>query len=181
MNIALDIDGVIIDFVSSFISTLKKRMNISLKYEEIYCHDITQVLALPKSDVDILLQETLYNNHFKLIDHAKESIDYLYQHHHVSLITSRSEKYREQTEKLLSEHNIKFQSLYFASYLNKHQVIPFDFFVEDSVEEAVSLSQTDGEILVYRHPWNERSLNTKKLFRYVNNWHDIIKEIESHG
>ncbi len=180
MNIALDIDGVIIDFVNSFIHHLKEKWDFVLRYEEIYCHDISQVLALPKNDVDEIIHETLFSNHFKLIEGAKKSIDQLNQSHNVYLITSRYEKYKEHTEKLLEKHNIQYKKLFFSKYLEKHQVdIHFDVFVEDSVDEAVSLSQKDLKILLFNHPWNEKSLNLKNLFQRVYSWDEIINVIEN--
>ncbi len=179
MNIALDIDGVIIDFVRSFNTVVKKRLAYDLKYEDLYCHDIGQVLGIPKSHVNQLLKETLENNHFDLIDQAKESIDYLKDHHYVFLITGRDECYRERTIELLSEHDIHYEELYFSRYLEKHHVkVPFDVFVEDSVEEAVSLSQKGSTILLMNHPWNAKTLNIKNLFKRVDNWEDILKEID---
>ncbi len=179
MNIALDIDGVIIDFVRSFNALVKKRLDYDLKYEDLYCHDIGQVLGIPKADVNKLLSETLENNHFDLMDQAKESIDYLKDHHYVFLITGRDESYRERTVDLLKEHEIHYEELYFSRYLEKHHVdVHFDVFIEDSVEEAIGLSREGSTVLLMSHPWNVRTLNLKSLFKRVNNWKDIVKEID---
>ena len=181
MNIALDIDGVIFDFVSSFSKVLKEQYNFDLKYSDIYCHDITQVLALPKESVNDLLSETLQRNNFQLIERAYDAINYLNEHHDVYIITGRDEKFRPLTEKLLSKHGIQYKELFFSQYLKKHEIdIEFDLFVEDSVEEAVSLSQRVRQVLVYNHPWNEKSLNIENRFKRVFSWSEILGEVKSY-
>jgi len=180
MNIALDIDGVIIDFVSSFISLAEKRFDQPIKYEDIYCHDISQALALPKKDLYSLFHETLFRNHFRLIDGALDGITALNKDHNIYLITSRHERYKKSTMQLLDNHRISYNDIYFSQFMKKHQVdIHFDVFVEDCVDEAVNLSQRNCQVLLYNQPWNTRCLNMKNLFKRVYNWDDIIKEVES--
>lgn len=181
MNIVLDIDGVIIDFISSFIITVKQRLDYSLKHEDIYCHDIGQALGLPKYEIYALVNETLKRNDFKLIDQAEDSIAFLNKHHNVFLITSRDVRNKSLTEEVLAQHKISYDTIYFSSYLKKHRVnVHYDIFVEDSVAEAISLSKKGGHILLFDHPWNTQSLNMKNLFKRVYNWQEILEEIESY-
>ena len=178
LNVALDIDGVIVDFVSSFMITVKERLGYDLRYEDIYCHEITQVMGLPKKQVNELLADTLHRNVFQLIPGAKEAIIRLSKTHHVFIITGRSEEFRHNTESLLQHHGIPHESLYFSEYLQKHMVeTHFDVFVEDSLEEALSLTERGGLILLYDHPWNSRTLNVKNIVRRVKTWDDIEREI----
>ena len=180
LNIALDIDGVIIDFVSSFIRTVKERLGFELKYEQIYCHEITQVLGLPKDDVKALLSETLMRNDFQLILGAKEAISRLYEEHHLFIVTGRDSCFEDQTKAILAFHEIPYQALYFSEYLKKHQVAThFDVFVEDSLEEALSLTQRGAEILLYHHPWNSQTLNVKNIIKRVHSWDEILKKVET--
>lgn len=179
MNIALDIDGVIVDFVSSFIPVLKEEYNYDLKSEDVYCHDISQVLALHKDEVNQLIHKTLTKNNFNLIPGARDGVDYIHKNHRLRLVTGRSEKYRNFTEKLLEEKGIHYEKLIFSPYLEKHQVdFHFDLFVEDSVDEAVSLSHARGvKILLFNQPWNAKTLNIKNAVKRVYNWDEILAEI----
>lgn len=180
MNISLDIDGVIINFVSSFSRSVKKKLNYDLKYEDIYCHDIGQVLGVTKEIIHDLVHETLVTNDFDIIDQAKDSIQYLYKNHQINLITGRDEQYKAQTLDLLKRHDIPFHSLHFCNYMKKYQVeLPHDIFVEDSVQEAVILSQKkEIRVLLFDHPWNQNTLDIMSSFKRVFNWSDIVAEIE---
>jgi len=179
LSIALDIDGVIIDFVSAFIRTVRERLGFELKYEQIYCHEITQVLGLPKDDVKSLLSETLMRNDFQLISGAKDAITRLNDEHHLFIVTGRDSCFEKQTKAILSFHGIAYESLYFSEYLKKHEVAThFDVFVEDSLEEALSLTQRGAEILLFHHPWNSQTLNVRNIVKRVHNWDEIVREIE---
>ena len=181
LTIGLDIDGVVLDFIGSFCKLLSTRHGIGLKYEQVFCHDLSQVLGVPKDTVNRWIEETIEANDFELIGGAKEGLEVICGSHRVVFTTSRPRKYGELTREILTRRGIVVKEIEFVGFLEKHLLPPalaFHIFVDDSVEEALLLRKSVPKVLLFTHPWNINSLNVMGLLRRVYSWQDILQEIE---
>lgn len=178
MKLGIDIDGVVLDFVSAFCRVCQ-RHGYLLAYESIFCHDLGQVLGLGRTAVGSLVAETLGSGLVRPYSGAIEGLRELRRTgHRVELITSRPQFYQAVTESILHQYSIEYDKLVFSPYLKKvEQVEGLDVMVEDSLEEALALFEVPLEILVMRHPWNHRSLNVTGRLRFVDGWRDLISVI----
>ena len=102
MRIGIDIDGVVADFVKTFIPLVRERYGLALTEEDIYVHDLFLVLGISESEAMELIRATICSDP-GLIDGAKQAIDRLNQEHDVILLTARPEDLFDVTRQWLSK------------------------------------------------------------------------------
>lgn len=178
MKLGFDIDGVISDFVKTFIELVKKRYTLILKETDIYCHDLNLVLGITEEERNKLIRETIKQD-LTLNLGAKEAIEKLFaEGHKVFLLTARPHDLIELTKTWLKKKGIPYTKLVQLNEGEKYLTeVDLDFVVEDNLEDAIGLSQKVKNILVYDHPWNQ-TLNVKGLIKRVFNWDDIFNEVQ---
>ena len=187
LNIGVDIDGVIVDFISEFIKTYHQKYPRfkKLKKEFICRHSIESVLGLFEEEVHELIEYTTIYGKFELIAGADRVLKQL-AHHNIFICTSRPDRHREQTESLLAQFDIPHKKLIFRGNGKKLDVLlkempRFDIFIEDNLAEAIHLSKLVKQVLVFRQPWNNNCLNVRGTLKYVESWdqiHDCILEYQ---
>ena len=178
MNLGFDIDGVISDFVRSFVEIVKKHYNLTLAETSIYCHDLNLVLGISEKERNKLIRETLLEN-LELITGARETLERLNSEgHQIVILTARFDDLIKVTENWLKKKGIPYSQLIHLNegkkFLSK---VDLDLVVEDNLEDAIGWSQKVKNVLVYDHPWNQ-SLNIKGLIKRVYSWNDVYREIQ---
>lgn len=178
MNLGFDIDGVISDFVRTFVGLVKKHYDLILTEADIHCHDLGLVLGISKQERNKLIRETLLED-LTLISGAKKVLVKLYSEgQQIFILTARSSDLVNVTKSWLKKKGIPYSQLIQLNEGEKHLAeVSLDLVVEDNLEDAIGYSQKVKNVLVYDHPWNQ-SFNVKGLFKRVYNWNEILKEIE---
>lgn len=178
MNLGFDIDGVISDFVRTFVRVVKKHYNQTITEADIYCHDLALVLGISKKERNALIRETLQED-LALNLGAKKTIKKLYSEgHQIFILTARPSDLVNATRDWLKKKSIPYSQLIQLSQGEKHLAkVNLDLVVEDNLEDAIGWSKKVKNILIYDHPWNQ-SFNVKGLFKRVHNWSEILEEIE---
>ncbi|MCP4632135.1 MAG: hypothetical protein GY855_04350 [candidate division Zixibacteria bacterium] len=183
LNIGVDIDGVIVDFISQFITAYHKKYPRlrKIKKEDICRHSIESVLGLFEEEVHELIEHTTLFYKFPLIDGACETLTKLADNN-IFICTSRPERHRQLTINMLKEYKIPHKKLIFRGNGNKLDVLlkempHFDIFIEDNIGESISLSKLVKQVLVFRQPWNANCLNVRKTLKYVDNWDEVYDAI----
>jgi hypothetical protein len=178
MNLGFDIDGVIADFVKTFIELVWKRYNVSLKETDIYCHDLDLVLGISKEEKNELIRETIREDLAVYLG-AKETIEKLHREgHRIFILTARPHDLIEMTKTWLEKKGIPYTELIQLNQGEKHLAkIDLDLIVEDNLEDALGWSKKVKNVLIYDHPWNQ-TLNIKGLVKRVHNWNEIFKEVQ---
>ena len=177
MKIGIDIDGVISDFVKTFALVVKKKYRISLREEEIFCHDLFQVLGIPKEEAIELIRETLIKD-LTLIPGAHQGMNQLKQEHEIYLLSARFKDLATITQNWLKRKKIPYDEILYLEEGNKHQVnLQLDVLIEDNLKDAIGWLGKAKAILIFDHPWN-RSLDVKKSFHRVHNWSEIVEFVK---
>lgn len=178
MNLGFDIDGVIANFVKTFIEIVQKKYALSLKETDIYCHELDLVLGIDKEEKNELIRETIKED-LDVYPGAKAIIERLYEEgHKIFILTARPNDLIEVTKTWLKKKGILYTELIQLNEGEKHLAqIDLDLIVEDNLEEAIGLSKKVKNVLVYDHPWNQ-TLNVKGLVKRVRNWNEIFEEIQ---
>lgn len=178
MNLGFDIDGVISDFVKTFIELVKKRYDLTLKRADIYCHDLNLVLGISKEERNELIRETLEED-LVLNPGAQKTIEKLYSEgDKIFILTARPPDLVEVTRAWLKKKNIPYTKLIQLNEGEKYLAeVNLDLIVEDNLDDAIGLSQKVKNILVYDRPWNQ-TFNVKGLIKRVFSWNDILKEVQ---
>jgi uncharacterized HAD superfamily protein len=187
LNIGVDIDGVIVDFITEFIKAYHKKYPRFKKItkENIRCHNIGSMLGLFDEEITDLIEYTTIYTKFPLIEGADKVLYELALDNNIIICTSRPERHYEYTIKLLRDYDIPYNKLIFRGNGKKLDVIlkempRFDIFIEDNIAEAVNLSKLVKQVLVYRQPWNEKCLNVRGNLKFVDNWEQINQAIENY-
>jgi hypothetical protein len=177
MDLGFDIDGVISNFVRTFIRLVERKYDVILKEADIYYHDLNLVLGISKKENQQLIRETLKED-LALNRGAKETLEKLCSEgHDIFILTARPHDLVEVTKAWLKKKGIPYTELVQLNAGEKYCAkVNLDLIVEDSLEDALEWSQKVKNILVYDHPWNQ-SKNVKKLIKRVYSWDDIYKEI----
>jgi uncharacterized HAD superfamily protein len=173
MDIAVDIDGVIAEFVGPLYAKTHKRYNVDLPPSMLYGHRVSSVLGVPYQELKDLVFPTIVED-LPLIPQAKDTLTQLWQDgHRIHIITARPIEQTRVTEKWLAKHNIPYHNLRFLKSGTKCNVnLHVDVVIEDDLYEAMSWHPRLENIILYDQPWNQ-SFNLKQLLTRVHSWHDI--------
>lgn len=173
MNIGIDIDGVIADFVEEFIKVIKERYDFDLKEKEIIYHDLYQVLGITKSESLELINETL-NRDLNIIKDADIYIDLLSMKNDIYILTARNINLTS-IEKWLKKHNIKYNDIVVFEEGGKNFCDKkLDVIIDDNLKEAIGFIGKCEKIIIFDHPWNQ-TLDIHNSFYRVSNWYEIYE------
>ena len=177
MKIAIDIDGVVANFVASFIPVVKQRYGLSLNTRDIYVHDLDLVLGVTPDEAMELVRSTLRCD-LDPYPGAIRGLARLRRRHEVTLVTARPEDMMDVTTRCLRERNIIYHSLLHFTAGFKHQnEHAFDVFVDDHLREGFGFVGKVPHIIIFDRPWN-RTFNVSNLFKRAHNWRELVSLIE---
>lgn len=176
-KIAIDIDGVISDFVDEFSKIVWTKYHKKLTEKQILQHDLYKVLGIEKDEAITLIKETLSRD-LKLQRGAAESINELSKSHEIILITGRPKNTLIKTRKWLADHKVKYDHLYFLNEGCKHEFEKeLDVVIDDHLEEIIKWVGIVPLIIVFDHPWN-KCLNVRENFVRAHNWKEVLEIIK---
>lgn len=178
-QLAFDIDGVVADIMSAFISLAHERYSINhLRYDDIVDFDLVRCLQMEEALVWEILDLLL--NHPEDLDiapmpDAVTVLTKLAQEHPLLFVTARdkAEPIFAWLTKNLPE--VPPQDIRIIAtgdpeakleYLQDHNI---SFFVEDRLETCFHLARHGIQPLLYDQPWNRRPHS----FPVIYTWHDL--------
>lgn len=178
MHLGFDIDGVISDFVKTFIEIVKRKYGVVLKRTDVYCHDLNLVLGITKKDGNQLIRCTLGED-LPVNNGAKEAMERLREEgHKIFIITARPSNSIEMTKTWLRHKGLPYTQLVQLNEGKKYLAkVKLDLIVDDNLEDALEWSQRTENVLVYDQPWNQ-TLNLKNLVKRVHGWNEILDEVQ---
>ena len=181
MKLGFDIDGVISDFVRTFVGIVEKRYDLILEEADIYCHDLNLVLGISKEETCELIRETIKED-LKLNFGAKETLVNLYSEgHRIFILTARPHDLAKVTKAWLKKKGIPYHKLVQLNEGEKYlTTVDLDLIVEDNLEDAIGLAKKVKNVLLYDHPWNQ-TLNVNGLIKRVHSWNEIFDEVQHLG
>lgn len=178
MRIGVDIDGVVADFVTTFLLLVKKRYGLMLRQQDIYVHDLYLVLGIPRDEAMDLIRETIRCD-LQPYPGAIRGLARLRRNHGVMLVTSRPRDMMDVTKRWLSRRNIPHDRLLQFQEGSKHRSeYPFDVFVDDHLREALALVGKVPHIILFDRPWN-RSFNVAGHLKRAHSWGEIVSIVET--
>jgi uncharacterized HAD superfamily protein len=178
-QLAFDIDGVVADIMSAFISLANDRYNINhLRYDDIVEFDLVRCLQMEEALVWEILDLLL--NHPDDLDiapmpNAVPVLTKLAREHPLLFVTARdkAEPIFAWLTKNLPEvppQDIRIiatgDPLAKLEYLQDHNI---SFFVEDRLETCFHLARHDIQPLLFDQPWNRRPHS----FPVIYSWQDL--------
>ena len=177
MNIGIDIDGVICNFVSGFIKVIYDEYEYELKEENIIYHNLNMVLGISKEKM-IQHIETTLSMDLPLIRNADKYINLLKEKNNIMILTARHVNHRL-TEKWLKSNNVHYDELFFMTEGDKYKIdTDVDVIIEDNLNEALNWISRVKKVIIYDHPWNQSLDITNKIDR-IKNWKQIYEIISN--
>lgn len=176
MRIGIDIDGVIADSLTTWMANLNAHFGQNKKIEDFIIYQFEKVYNVPWPDMDRFFRE----NQGKLltglqpIAGAKEVIKWLKEEHIVVLITARPEEFEEITRAWLAEQGIVYDHLIMTNFQDKRDYcweLGIELFIDDSLENAISISRLNIPVLLYNAPYNQGELPPEIIRQ--SDWQEI--------
>jgi len=168
--IACDIDGVILDFFTSFLSYVNPLLGTNFTYEECDCHNLARAFKVQHSVMDQIhegYKRDVSHDDILPIDGALVSLQQLLIHYEIAIITSRSPHYELPTRDWFARH-LPEVTIHFSQGRNnalagadgrvhKPQIaeqIGALCLIEDNEEEFIHWDAPGVQPICFAQPWN---------------------------
>ncbi len=190
MNIAIDIDEVLADFIKEFILFFNEKYGVSLSRDNVKSFDLEKDLQISFDERIKMYSEFFESDYFKKVKPvygAVEAIKLLSKKHNLSVITLRNRSAREATLEWIREHfqdYFNLDKIYFSQNkcndgLRKWEIAlneKIDLAIEDATHIINDYSLKGIPTIIMDAPWN-KECNPNLTFR-AKNWTDILVLIE---
>ncbi|UCE98088.1 MAG: hypothetical protein JSV74_01810 [Dehalococcoidia bacterium] len=177
--IGIDMDGVIVDFGSVILPELAKLCDRPVLYRDLRSWDLSQALNIDEKIMAATWKQIMDSDLFQQAPPIKGAIEGLLalSKHKIWLVTSRSKSMQDLTVSWLKDYQISYDHLVFDRRGDKHLAGPkFDVFVEDFLDEAVTLAEAGIYTILFDQPWNKKATLPKNCQR-VCDWNAILELI----
>ncbi len=187
MNIGVDIDEVVAEFLDSFNDFLKNEKGI-LRTKEQY-GDQNWFEWLPPEQKDQIVEEFRQSHYFSdmpVVSDAQKSLTELAKTNTIFFVTSRAVDIKDKTHAWLKNnfaipHTVLHAHNHWAA---AHKTVPtskvefckqhnIDFIVEDGAAFSLQCANGGIPVILFDRPWN-RKLPNHPLITRVHNWTEAI-------
>ena len=184
VKIGIDIDGVTADFVTTFLPVLSELVGREVRYEEMTKYMFQDVLGYDDSMEQRVREEIDRRDvlrHLPQMPYSRETINRLGKHHEVHFVTARPEwKWGDVTRDWLSANGFCYDTVLFREGRKAEAAEGYDLFVEDSLGNALELTDQGIYVCLYDQPWNQADELPEGCTR-VKSWEGIeemVREME---
>jgi uncharacterized HAD superfamily protein len=192
MKIAIDIDEVLVDFVTNFLRDHNRRRGTALSKEDISSYRMWELWGETKEESDRSFEEFYNSELFRNLEPAKESIwavNNLSKDHELHIISSRPETIHEFTRSWVQKHFPNcFSGIHFSKKrpvngksLKKAEIsagLGVDLIIEDSLEYAKECAERGIRVLLFDAPWNQSEKLPHRVYR-VFSWTEAFNIINT--
>ena len=179
LAIGIDIDGVIVDYATAMLPVVSEVCGRLVSVGDLWHWDLRKALGIDDDEHAYIWKQTLETDllrHARPIEGAVTGLLEL-SRHDVWLVTARPAHMLDLTESWLAEHDARYDHLVLGRYGDKVQVGDgFDAFVEDYLEEALTIAEAGVPTILMDQPWNQESAlpdNCRRVF----DWQAVIEVI----
>jgi len=189
LNIAFDLDGVLVDLPTAMIEDLMELTGKNLEYHEKF--NLGEVVG--QENIDKVLYR-LYHSYdlIPIMDEARYVLNYLWMktEQPITIVTARSIDYATETHKLVKRvfKDIPYILIFCGGHSNKHTYLhDFDYFVEDRRRTAIELAKKGKTVFLIdtnynrdikgKFPWGKRIIRIKDLNELMDYKHLFFTEV----
>jgi 5'(3')-deoxyribonucleotidase len=178
-SIAVDMDGVVADFVGLFLEQVKKQYGVVLNYSDISEFNIGNVFR-KKFNIELDFYSLIYDGFFEdvpIYPNAYNSIKTLSKLYEIIFLTKSNGKYLSEKTNWLKKHfkDVDYELIAVQDFKSK-RLISTDFIIDDAPEV---LSVVTQPLIVISHPWNASFVPTEKTY-IANSIADVPKILETY-
>jgi len=179
--IGIDIDGVIVDLGSAMLPLLTEVCARPVLYQDLCSWDLGEALSIDEETMSRTWERLFDSDAFRYalpIDGALNGLSALSEHE-IWLVTSRPISTQDLTLSWLHNNRVHYDHIVFNRRGDKLSVGPmFSVFVEDFLDEAITIAKTGIFTILFDQPWNQASKlpdNIKRAF----NWYGVLHLINN--
>lgn len=179
LNICIDIDGTITD-PYYWLSYANEYFNLKVTEDQVIEYDIHKVLNIEENAYLKFYEDLKVKIHSKqpLRNDVKEILDILHKYNNLYFVTAREKSLELLTFSYLLNNEIPFDEVF---VLGTHNKVPkakelnCNIFIEDSYDNAISLSENGFKVILLDTNYNRLPLNSN--ITRVDNWNEILQVI----
>lgn len=175
LNIGVDIDGTVTD-PYYWLHDANKYFNRQVGVKDITCYEIQKVMKIDESAYDEFYDKFGESMHWKSVVQpgAKDVISKLSFLHRIHFVTAREKIMQEVSLDWLRKESIPLDSITLLG--DHHKVntaisLKCDWFIEDSLSNALELSDAGFHVLLLDCNYNKAVLPSNVM--RVSNWYQI--------
>ena len=180
MNIGVDLDEVLADFMNPFIDYYNERYKRNLKKDDFKNYGLWLTLKCREDQIKGILDDFYKTDYFrslKPIPYSVEAVNELIPKNNLMVVTSRSSNIYEETIMWLNTFfPQKFNTVVFSNKKVKKSKICLNYsielFIEDSLNYALECSSNNIKVLLFDQPWNRKEFLDGNI-RRVKSWEEI--------
>ncbi len=189
MLIGVDMDGVLANFVESFLLYHNRVYGTSLRYSDIVHYDLNKVVGIQEEEFISRLTNFYRSPYFKTIEPVEgsfEGVRCLREVSDLAIITSRPSELYELTHAWVQHYfSGNFKGIHFAdsfygnggkSKVEMCKDLGVLMLLEDHLDYAKSCAQQGIPVILFNQPWNQCEELPSSLQR-VYSWKDIVERI----
>ncbi len=182
MKLGIDIDGVVVDFVTPFLPLLQEAMGHPVRYDDITAYRFQHALGYSDEVEDWVRGEIDRRDLLRglpRIPGSLESIRRFHREHEIHFVTARPEaKWEDVTREWLRVQGFPYSSVLFREGRKAEGSEGFDLFVEDYLENALDLVAQGIHVCLFDQPWNQNSDLPRRCTR-VHSWQEVEDVVAS--
>ena len=188
MNIAIDIDEVIVDFIEKCMEFAESKGMKRVCYEDVYCYELWKVLEIEKDLFIELLNEGNITGKFdklEFIKGAKKGVEFLRDNFDIYFVTARPKNFSKKTRDFIfEEFGILGNRVLFAGDVLREGISKFDIckersiglIIEDNGYDSLKYAKDGLKVLLLDKPWNQ-DCNHDNVCRCFG-WDDILEKVK---
>jgi len=190
MKIAVDVDGVLLDLIGSFLQLFNRRYHTQYEPSDLDRYDFYHNWNVPKQQIYQIFFE-IYKSKCEtpLIDPtAPYILNHLNKDHHVDIVSARDSQFYDHLLRKLEDHGIikglSYRNLVLVEEtpIDSKLAHRYDIYIDDNpnlIKPVQNLE--DILLLLFNQPWNKSiEIVNGKVCR-VHNWTEIIQTIRMHN
>jgi uncharacterized HAD superfamily protein len=186
MNIGVDIDEVVAEYLDALHIYAEKHHNLKLSKEIYDTYNFSQIWNVSKERFIEIFEAWKQSSEFDAIqvtDGAQEALNALAKQHEITFITSRNDSYAHKTESWLKKH-FEFP-IHLLHSKNARKIDPakkqkaelckehnIAILIEDQAVFSMECAQVGIKVLLIDKPWNKQ-VQHQHITR-VKNWKEIV-------
>lgn len=183
LRIGIDIDGVIVDYVTASLPLLSQICDRPISYQDINSRDLTKALGMGKQAIAYFWRQVLFTELLQYAPPIKGVTKALSQldGHKLWLFTGRPKHLKPLTESWLIGNSIVYNRIVFDSGKTVGKLSTernCDVFIEDQLEVAAVLAEAGVFTILLDQPWNQTPILPRNCIR-VFDWDSIILQINN--
>lgn len=189
MRICVDIDGVLADFVNSFLETLNEirrrrfwGLPRRVRYEDVHRYDLADATgSSPPVIADLVNSFGMQGRYLTLtaLPDAPGVMRTLSKAHELTVVTERPARFSQDSIAWLAAHSIPYRRLVHCTPAERpHLASQHDLLIEDRLEYARDAAEAGCNVILFDHPWNREGALPPRVFR-VASWQEALRVVQA--